>query len=217
MHLSRADCTLRCPRTILGSTEPPTLTKLFQSTRNTLALQARGELHNTLHQSDSGNALLTNLCNIARCALDPPTGAKARTRTLALDCLRFGVELGDGGNEGFFSDVLEESAIGARDERWGVRAAAARLAGAVLRAGAGRSGSDDRRLLSLLSSRNVRGTFSGLESKRSPFCALLTRLIVRHYPYLLFPVFSLYFLRQRALCWCDGSCASCVCNITKHQ
>lgn len=138
------------------------MAKLFQSARGILALQARGKPHDESHQSDSGNVLLANLCDMARFVLDPSSGAKARTRTLALDCLRFGVELADGGNEEFVSNLLAQSAMGARDERWGVRAAAARLAGEVLRGGAGRGGADDRRLLSLLSFRNVRRVASSL-------------------------------------------------------
>lgn len=135
--------------------------ELLESASSTLALQTCGKLHEEEphHQSEERNdgpSVLANLCDIARFALDPRSGAKARTRTLALDCLRTGVELTDIGSEELADEVLAQSAMGARDERWGVRAAAALLAGKVLCGIRDDDRDSDDRMLNLLSSQNVR-------------------------------------------------------------
>ncbi|CAM9716898.1 unnamed protein product [Ectocarpus fasciculatus] len=102
------------------------------------------------------------LVDIARLVLTPSgaggvsagmTPPKARSRALALDCLRLGLALhltpseGDGG-EGLGREALAVAAVGAKDERWEVRVAAARTAGEALSRAGGRE-----KLVRLLSSK----------------------------------------------------------------
>lgn len=123
---------------------------------------------------DTGNAAgkgsatpyqLPALLDIARLVLTPSgaggiragtTPPKARSRALALDCLRLGLVLHLAPSEGdrlkdFRREALAVAAAGAKDERWEVRVAAARTAGEVLR----RTGGHEK-LIHLLSSEQVR-------------------------------------------------------------
>ncbi|CAM9687461.1 unnamed protein product [Ectocarpus sp. 6 AP-2014] len=120
---------------------------------------------------DTGNAAgkgsatpyqLPALLDIARLALTPScaggvragtTPPKARSRALALDCLSLGLVLHLAPSEGdrlkdFRREALAVAAVGAKDERWEVRVAAARTAGEVLR----RTGGQEK-LVHLLSSK----------------------------------------------------------------
>lgn len=71
------------------------------------------------------------------------TRPKARSRALALDCLRLGLLLpmllprpgGEDGNGSLAREAFAAASVGGRDERWEVRAAAARAAGEALRLG----------------------------------------------------------------------------------
>lgn len=115
---------------------------------------------------DVAAALVSALSNIARLTLATSgkdgagfgagRSARARTRALALECLGLGVQhLFDGNvGDGVWDDVLGVAAAGASDDRWGVRVAAAKVAGAVVKKGGG------QRLLELLSSKQVREYFS---------------------------------------------------------
>lgn len=154
----------------VSSPAPATLNQLVQKAEAILAERtsdAQRELRDPSGKisNNSGDnpdsRILAILCNIARFALKPSHEAKARIRTLALDCLRAGVHsVDDESADGVFG----LAAMGARDERWVVRAAAARVAGAVLRVDGrdlGGRGAGDRRLLSLISSKNVRHRLGG--------------------------------------------------------
>lgn len=133
---------------------------------------------------DTGNAAgkgsatpyqLPALLDIARLVLTPSgaggvragtTPPKARSRALALDCLSLGLVLHLAPSEGdrlkyFRREALAVAAVGAKDERWEVRVAAARTAGEVLR----RTGGQEK-LVHLLSSKQVR------ERARGPFAYL---------------------------------------------
>lgn len=79
---------------------------------------------------------------------------------MALECLGLGVQqLFDGHvGDGVWDDILGVAAAGASDDRWGVRVAAATVAGAVVKKGGG------QRLLELLSSKQVRQDFSHSKS-----------------------------------------------------
>ncbi|CAN0538235.1 unnamed protein product, partial [Ectocarpus sp. 12 AP-2014] len=119
---------------------------------------------------DTGNAAgkgsptpyqLPALLDIARLVLTPSgagglragtTPPKARSRALALDCLSLGLVLHLAPSEEdrlkcFRREALAVAAVGAKDERWEVRVAAARTAGEVLR----RTGGQEK-LIHLLSS-----------------------------------------------------------------
>ncbi|CAM9703667.1 unnamed protein product [Ectocarpus sp. 8 AP-2014] len=120
---------------------------------------------------DTGNAAgkgsatsyqLQALLDIARLVLTPSgaggvragtTPPKARSRALALDCLSLGFVLHLAPSErdrlkDFRREALAVAAVGAKDERWEVRVAAARTAGEVLR----RTGGQEE-LVHLLSSK----------------------------------------------------------------
>ncbi|CAB1096772.1 unnamed protein product [Ectocarpus sp. CCAP 1310/34] len=103
---------------------------------------------------------LPALLNIARLVLTPSgaggvragtTPPKARSRALALDCLSLGLvlhlALSEEDMKYFRREALAVAAVGAKDERWEVRVAAARTAGEVLR----RTGAQEK-LIHLLSS-----------------------------------------------------------------
>lgn len=95
--------------------------------------------------------MASSLLDLARLALSPLGGSgggrgagtsppKARSRALSLDGLRLGLALrrlapgvGAGEGQGFERDALAVAALGARDERWEVRVAAARAAGEAMR------------------------------------------------------------------------------------
>lgn len=139
-----------------------------------------GEDVNTGNAAGKGSATpyqLPVLLDIARLALMSSgaggaggagiTPPKARSRALALDCLRLGLVLhlapseGDGLKD-FRREALAVAAVGAKDERWEVRAAAARTAGEALRRTGGQ-----KELVRLLSSKQVRDR----ERARGPFAS----------------------------------------------
>lgn len=149
---------MRKAKLVASHPTPSTPEKATPTTR------APGRSHND-HDGDPDDAAhnstalrqLPILLDIARFVLTSPGGSggggsegwkettppKARSRALALDCLRLGLLLllppALSGVNDKIEDVGREAfavaSVGGRDERWEVRAAAARAAGGALRAG----------------------------------------------------------------------------------
>lgn len=130
-----------------------------------------GDAGNARKEGDVVRQLVVVLLDLARCVVTSNRGGggvgmgsgtttpKACCRALSLDCLWLGLLLlplhlapdggGHGGEGRFERDALAVAAVGARDERWEVRVAAARTGGAALRTGGLRA------LLGRLSSKQV--------------------------------------------------------------
>lgn len=156
-----------CPVTILFPSVRSMLTDLIDKT--TLAtVPPRAHSNNRITTSgdaqnthDAAAPLLVRLFDLARFVLGLDSAAKSRCRALALDCLRAGLAIAMGESEVDARDALSLAATGAKDDKWNVRAAAARVVGEVV--GGGGDGSN-RRLLSLLSSKSVSDTMRILRS-----------------------------------------------------
>lgn len=144
------------------TTVPPTLSNLLSkviasSSPSTTTTPTQRPLDTDAQQSDGGIdandvAQLSALSDIASLVL-AGDGARARSRAYALDCLRLGLLLlGNVGRieGGVRRDVFAIAAAGARDERWNVRMAAARVAGEGLRK------CTEEEMLNFLSSKQVK-------------------------------------------------------------